>query len=178
MAVVEAVFAQAPRHHTTKLILRNDITKLASNQRGGIPSPEQLVSAVEVVLSAGLVVRDAVGQRLLPRARDVFVLASCAEGVPACASAVFGGASAVAVETAAVVSGALRSLLRAACAVGALRQGIRIIWNHVRLLKGPGATCLCVFAVRVLGGNHRAVERRGWGAVVFGGEVLCIVGEA
>lgn len=66
MAIVEAIFAQAPCHHAAELMLGDYVVELAGDQLGSVPGPEELVGFVEVVLAASLVVGDTVGHRLLP----------------------------------------------------------------------------------------------------------------
>lgn len=48
---IVGILTQAPSHDTTKVLLRNNFRELAGNHRGGIPGPENVVIAVEVVLT-------------------------------------------------------------------------------------------------------------------------------
>lgn len=60
------IFTQAPSHDATELLLGNDLLELAGNQRGGIPSPEDVVLLIEVVLATSLLVSLAVLFGLAP----------------------------------------------------------------------------------------------------------------
>jgi hypothetical protein len=94
---VKAVFSYAPCHDAAELVLAYNVGEFAGYQGGSIPGPEELVGGVEVVLAAGGLVGDAVGEGGLPAARDVGVGAAGAEGVLAGAGAVLWGGAAVAV---------------------------------------------------------------------------------
>lgn len=69
------ILAQAPSHDTAKLLLRDNILELAGNQVRGIPSPEDVVLLVEVVLAAVLLVGLTILLSLAPRIDDGNTLA-------------------------------------------------------------------------------------------------------
>lgn len=67
---VKAVLTQAPSHDTSKTSLANDVSELLADKLRGVPSPENVVGAVPVVLATGLFVSDTVGLGSAPRGQS------------------------------------------------------------------------------------------------------------
>jgi hypothetical protein len=76
MLKLVGILAQTPSHDTTKVLSVNNITELAGNEVGSIPSPEKVDLAIPVVLATELVIGLSVLLGAAPRVRDGDALAS------------------------------------------------------------------------------------------------------
>lgn len=77
---IVSVLTQAPSHDTAKLLLRDNFLELAVNHFRGVPSPEEVVFTVEIVLAAALGIGLAVLLGLAPRVDDGEPLAGTVVG--------------------------------------------------------------------------------------------------
>ena len=75
MSELVGILTQAPSHDTAELFLRNNVLELAGDHVRSIPSPEDVVLLVKVVLTAGLFVGLAILLCLAPRVDDGDTLA-------------------------------------------------------------------------------------------------------